>query len=317
MSSARTTNVSEMGDAGRILGGISQPTPSSSPSVASPSPDVAAQGEQAANNSQGSAYAPGSSGTGMPPVKLPSGGGAIRGMGENVSVNAANGTATVTIPIPVSKARMDMTPELSLQYSSGGGQGPYGMGWDLAGLPEITRSTRHGLPTYDDEVDTFVLSGSEDLVPCFKRDEQGAVLEAPLSDEYVLDERSPDQTQGFWIRQYRPRIDGSYSRIERWTDHLDPEDVHWRVFTPVNTLLIFGRSAGSRIMSAPTETFSGARIFTWLCCEAYDCFGNAISYEYKAEDSAGVDLSQAHERNRSEADRQRQRYLKRVRYVDC
>ncbi|KAK0317610.1 hypothetical protein LTR82_011379 [Friedmanniomyces endolithicus] len=314
MSSARTTNGSEMGDAGRILGGISQPTPSSSPFVASPSPDIAAQGEQAANNSQGSAYAPGSSGTGMPPVKLPSGGGAIRGMGENVHVNAANGTATVTIPIPVSKARMDMKPELSLQYSSGGGQGPYGMGWDLAGLPEITRSTRHGLPMYDDEVDTFVLSGGEDLVPCFKRDEQGAVLDAPLSGEYVLDQRSPDQTQGFWIRQYRPRIDGSYSRIERWTDHLDPEDVHWRVFTPVNTLLIFGRSAESRIMSAPTDTLSGARIFTWLCCEAYDCFGNAISYEYKVEDSAGVDLSQAHERNRSEASRQRQRYLKRVRY---
>ncbi|TKA62452.1 hypothetical protein B0A55_12767, partial [Friedmanniomyces simplex] len=314
MSSARMTDGGDTGGTGRLPTKSPQQTSSSNPSVASPFPDTAPRGQEVPNNTQGSAFAPGSSGPGFPPVRLPSGGGAIRGMGENVSVNAANGTATVSIPVPVSKARRDMSPDLSLQYNSGTGQGPYGMGWSLAGLPEITRSTRNSLPMYDDEVDIFVLSGGEDLVPCFKRDEQGVLVESAGPGEYSIDQRSPDESQGFWVRQYRPRIEGSYSRIERWVDHLDPEDVHWRVFTPVNTLMVFGRSPNSRIMSATTETVTEARIFTWLCCEAYDCFGNTILYDYKAEDSAGINLGQAHEKNRTDADRQTQRYLKHVRY---
>ena len=43
------------------------------------------------------------------------------------------------------------------------------------------------------------------------------------------------------------------------------------------------------------------RIFSWLICESYDDKGNAIVYEYAAEDAANVDLGQANERNRARA----------------
>ena len=57
-----------------------------------------------------------------------------------------------------------------------------------------------------------------------------------------------------------------------------------------------------------------ARIFSWLICESHDDKGNVVVYDYKAENSDGVDLSQAHERNRTDTTRAANRYLKRIRY---
>ncbi|MBA2519985.1 MAG: hypothetical protein H0V24_09990, partial [Chloroflexia bacterium] len=101
-----------------------------------------------------------------PQVTLPKGGGAVRGIGEKFSINPLNGTASLTVPIPVSPARSGFGPQLMLSYDSGAGNGPFGVGWSL-GLPNITRKTDKGLPTYDDagESDEFILSGAEDLVP--------------------------------------------------------------------------------------------------------------------------------------------------------
>jgi hypothetical protein len=100
----------------------------------------------------------------LPSVSLPKSGGAIRGLGEKFSVNAATGTANLALPVPISPARF--TPQLQLTYDSGSGNGPFGFGWNLD-LPAIRRKTDKGLPRYceGDESDVFILSGSEDLVP--------------------------------------------------------------------------------------------------------------------------------------------------------
>ncbi len=52
-------------------------------------------------------------------------------------------------------------------------------------------------------------------------------------------------------------------------------------------------------------------------CETRDDKGNAVLYEYKPEDGAGVDLTHVHERNRGDRDdprRNANRFLKRIRY---
>ena len=49
-------------------------------------------------------------------------------------------------------------------------------------------------------------------------------------------------------------------------------------------------------------------------CESHNDKGNAIVYQYQAENSDGVDLSQAHERNRTAETRSANRYLKAIRY---
>ncbi|MFI6523504.1 SpvB/TcaC N-terminal domain-containing protein [Streptomyces uncialis] len=105
-------------------------------------------------------------------ISLPKGGGAVRGMGEKLSVSPATGTATLTVPLPLSPGRGDSTPRLRLTYDTGAGNGPFGIGWSLD-LPAVTRRTDKGVPAYDDDsgdTDVFLLSGAEDLVPCLDAD---------------------------------------------------------------------------------------------------------------------------------------------------
>src|SRR5262245_54696574 len=77
---------------------------------------------------------------------LPTGGGAIRGIGEKFSTTSATGTGALSIPLPLTPAR-GFQPELSLQYDSGSGNGVFGAGWRLS-VPNITRKTDQQLPTY-------------------------------------------------------------------------------------------------------------------------------------------------------------------------
>jgi hypothetical protein len=103
------------------------------------------------------------SGTSNQAISLPKGGGAIKGIGETFQPNLFSGTGNFTIPITTSPGRSGFGPQLTLQYSTGNGNGPFGLGWSLS-IPRITRKTEKGLPRYD-ESDVFVMSGAEDLVP--------------------------------------------------------------------------------------------------------------------------------------------------------
>src|SRR5881628_573731 len=100
----------------------------------------------------------------LPSISLPKGGGAIRGVGEKFAANPVSGTGSLSIPVPTSPGRSGFTPQLTLSYDSGSGNGPFGVGWTL-NLPAITRKTERGLPRYIDaeESDVYLLSGAEDL----------------------------------------------------------------------------------------------------------------------------------------------------------
>jgi hypothetical protein len=240
-----------------------------------------------------------------PSISLPKGGGAIRGMGEKFAANPVMGTGSMSVPLPSSPGRSGFGPQLSLSYDSGSGNGPFGFGWSLS-LPAITRKTDKGLPQYRDaeESDVFILSGAEDLVPVLKEDG------TPWSDNPTID------GEKYRIHRYRPRIEGLFARIERWT-RVSDGDVHWRSISKDNILTLYGKDANSRLADPDEPT----RVFSWLICETRDDKGNAVVYEYKAEDSerifedlAGKPVSKAHERNRTQQSRSAQRYLKRIRY---
>src|SRR5215831_4400581 len=62
----------------------------------------------------------------LPTVTLPTGGGAIRGIDEKLTVGLATGTAGLTVTVATSGARHDFGPKLELRYDSGGGNGPFG-----------------------------------------------------------------------------------------------------------------------------------------------------------------------------------------------
>jgi len=123
--------------------------------------------------------------------------------------------------------------------------------------------------------------------------------------DYVIDEVSRD---GYTVRKYRPRTEGLFARIERWT-HNANGDVHWRSISKDNVLTVYGKNKESRIVDPSDEK----KIYSWLICESYDDKGNAIVYKYAREDEKGIDdiLSNLNERNRK---RTANAYIKRIFY---
>src|SRR5215217_778778 len=234
----------------------------------------------------------------VPAISLPKGGGAIRGMGEKFAANPVTGTGSLSVPIYTSPGRSGFGPQLSLSYNSGAGNGPFGWGWSLS-IPSITRKTAKGLPKYQDaeESDVFILSGAEDLVPALKE------VNAQWERDDVAGKIG---TEDYDVYCYRPRIEGLFARIERWTRKSDG-DTHWRSISRDNITTFYGKTEKSRI----ADPADPSRVFSWLICESYDDKGNAIVYEYAAENDKNIGRAQANERNRV---RTANRYLKRVRY---
>jgi RHS repeat-associated protein len=243
-----------------------------------------------------------SGGSSIPAISLPKGGGAIRGMGEKFAANPVTGTGTLTVPLATSPGRSGFGPQLSLYYDSGSGNGPFGFGWSLS-LPAITRKTDKGLPRYWDseESDVFILSGAEDLVPVLA-EANGDWQREALPTRVVGGEN-------YRVQRYRPRIEGLFARVERWTN-LQTGETHWRSITRDNITTLYGKDDNSRIF-ARADSNHPKRVFSWLICQSYDDKGNALVYEYASENDQNVDLAQANERNRI---RTANRYLKRIKY---
>lgn len=235
-----------------------------------------------------------------PSVSLPKGGGGVRGIGEKFAANPVTGTSSMSVPLATSPGRSGFGPQLSLTYDSGAGNGPFGFGWSLP-IPSITRKTDKGLPRYQDtaESDVYILSGAEDLVPVMKPDGKR------------WSQRRVVSGVDYTIERYRPRIEGLFARIERWMSTSNGE-IHWRSITRDNVTTLYGKDNNSRIFDPEDPSpLHPRQIFSWLICESYDDKGNAIVYQYAAENGDNVDRGQANERNRL---RTANRYLKRIKY---
>lgn len=213
----------------------------------------------------------------QPPPLLPKGGGAIRSIGEKFGTNPVTGTSSMTIPIATSTGRSGFSPQLSLSYDSGMGNGPFGLGWSLS-MPSISRKTDKGIPQYCniDEPDVFVLSGSEDLVPVNTK-----IFNVSVNN--IL----------YNVQRYRPRVDDLFIRIEQWIN-TETNEVYWKSTTKDNISTFYGKTSESRIF----DPYNANHIFTWLICESYDDKGNIIMYNYVKENDENVDLTCINEHNR-------------------
>src|SRR5687768_18412253 len=84
------------------------------------------------------------SGTSPQVISLPKGGGALQGIGEKFAPDLHTGTGNFTVPIALPAGRNGFQPQLSLAYSTGNGNGPFGLGWSLS-VPGISRKTSMGI----------------------------------------------------------------------------------------------------------------------------------------------------------------------------
>jgi len=203
------------------------------------------------NKSNSTSQASSKSGGAQDMISLPKGGGAIKGIGETFQPNLFSGTGNHTIPLAVSPGRGGFGPKLSLEYSSGNGNGPFGLGWQLS-VPRVKCKTEKGLPKYDGS-DVFVMSGAEDLVPCLKK----VVDPAGGQETWVTED--PINQPLHTVYRYRPRTEGLFARIERW-EHKTTRDVHWRTITRDNITSIYGGSASSRL----ADPGDAHRVYEWL-----------------------------------------------------
>jgi hypothetical protein len=186
-------------------------------------------------------------------ISLPQSGGAIQGLGEKFSPDLHTGTGNFTVPIALPPGRNGFQPQLSLVYSTGNGNGPFGLGWALS-VPSVSRKTSKGIPRYNDATDTFLLSGSEDLVP----------LAAHVAG----------------TTQYRPRTEGLFAQI---LHHNSAPDNYWEVRTKDGLVSLYGTKgvAGqdATVISSPADK-TQSKVFAWKLTRISDTSGNIIQYTY-------------------------------------
>ncbi|WP_019500353.1 SpvB/TcaC N-terminal domain-containing protein [Pseudanabaena sp. PCC 6802] len=220
-------------------------------------------------------------------VSLPKGGGAIQGIGETFQSDEFTGTASLSIPIPTSPCR-GFEPKLSVEYSSGAGNGIFGLGFGLS-IPNISRKTSKGIPTYD-ESDTFLISNAEDLVPI---------------DGGQRHETANNAT--YQVTTYQPRLEGLFARIEHWCNTASDGDSYWRVTSKDNITSIFGKDETARIV----DPDSHSHIFQWLLSETFEATGDRIVYEYESENDDNLPADAIYEVNRTQS---ANKYIKTIKY---
>ena len=87
-------------------------------------------------------------------IATPHGGGALHGIGETFAPDLHTGTGNFTVPLALPSGRNGFQPQLSLVYSTGNGNGPYGLGWSLT-IPGVSRKTSTGIPRYRNDPSTL------------------------------------------------------------------------------------------------------------------------------------------------------------------
>lgn len=210
------------------------------------------------------------------PSSLPKGGGTIQGMGEALGKVGMTGQAGLTLPLPVSAGR-GHAPSAVLAYGSGSGNGPFGLGWSLAGPWEIRRRTSLGVPRYQDD-DLFLGPDGEVLVIAAGDDNPVTVS---TYGDLTLD-------QSYTVTRYLPRIESGFDRIERWQGKDDGNDF-WLVHGSDGQLHCAGKSVAARV----ADPADASRIARWLLEESVTPSGEHISYQYRHENADGVTLSGA------------------------
>ncbi|MBI2389823.1 MAG: hypothetical protein HYV09_09545 [Deltaproteobacteria bacterium] len=221
-------------------------------------------------------------------ITVPQGTGKIQGMGESFSAQLSTGIATFSIPFALPSARGGAQPSLSLSYSSSGGHGVAGVGWEI-GAPFIARQTDRGLPSYTDgadwtaQQDRFVFNGGQELVPiCLVT--SGRVCSATLPAGEVMPEWA-----GGW-QYFRPRVEGSFLRFFWSADHKT-----WKVQSKSGETMELGvpDDGSGYVGGLETDPANPSKIFRWNLTRHYDAQRlsgkpvNVVAYRYVVVDGVG------------------------------
>ncbi|OCQ54705.1 Mono(ADP-ribosyl)transferase SpvB [Photorhabdus australis subsp. thailandensis] len=223
-------------------------------------------------------------------LSLPKGGGAITGMGEALTPAGPDGMTVLSLPLPISAGR-GYAPSLILNYNSGAGNSPFGLGWDCS-VMAVRRRTHFGVPHYD-ETDTFLGPEGEVLI----------VADHPR-DESTLQDINLGTT--FTVTCYRSRLESHFSRLEYWQPKTTNATDFWLIYNSDGQVHLLGKNPQARI-SNPSETTQTAQ---WLLEASVSPHGEQIYYQYRTENETGCETDEITAHPQATA----QRYLHTVHY---
>ncbi|TGL62923.1 SpvB/TcaC N-terminal domain-containing protein [Leptospira sarikeiensis] len=156
------------------------------------------------------------------------------------------GTVSLAYPIQIATGRLGIQPNLSLTYSSSGGDGWLGVGWSL-GLGSIIRTPEFGALYYDYR-DSFSWNGKKLIkVSGVSGNENGI---------------------------YRPEVVGEDFTILKLTN-IENGGI-WEVQDSLGTKSFFGQNSSSRIYDPAKIT----RTYSWNLSRVEDTNGNFMDIEY-------------------------------------
>ena len=180
------------------------------------------------------------------------------------------GSANLQYGFEMPPARNGMAPSLGIQYSSEGGSGWLGEGWNLS-VPSITLDTRWGVPRYDTakETETYLMSGS--MLSTMGDD--GKMGVAHRGEKMA---RKAD-------RQFYTRQGGDFSRIIRKGN--SPADYTWEVTDKQGIKYIYGGEGA--VLKGTITDISGTKrevISEWKLKRVEETHGDYIEYVYETAD---------------------------------
>jgi len=200
-------------------------------------------------------------------MKLPQGGGAIKGLGDSFKANLFSGAGTYSIPLPTTPAR-GFEPALSLSYSSGAGNGPFGLGFALS-LSRVSINTGLRIPRYAGK-DEFQLDGTSLAVKEESAGSPNPRVERLDGVNYV-------------VTAYLTTPVINYSQIERWLDEATGV-CFWKTMSTSNVCSWYGIDENSRI----ADPEKADHISEWLINHTLDSKGNMVRYNYVRENNDNV-----------------------------
>lgn len=158
-----------------------------------------------------------------------------------------SGTLGASYPLSLPAGRRGMTPAVSLEYRSSGGNGWAGVGWELE-LGAIQRQAKNGVDFRGDRFVFRTSHGAETLVP-----------QSSTPDTYVTE---------------------IASRFEKFERRVAADGKTWWVVTDrFGTVREYGQTSESRLAN-PADA---SQIFAWKLSAIRDLLGNSIVVTYSGD----------------------------------
>ncbi len=170
------------------------------------------------------------------------------------------GAALYTVPIEVPPGTGGMSPALTLDYSSDGGNGLLGVGWNLGGLPSIGRCPK-----------------------TVAQDNARGRVAFTANDRFCMDGQRLVVTVGTYgaaNSEYRTEIEGFTKVVAYGTAGSGP--AYFKAWTKSGQIMEFGNTTDSRILAQGKNT---AR--SWAANKISDTKGNYLTITYTNDTTNG------------------------------